>query len=355
MTDNVTPLTPAQIEEMKSGARNAVRNCMAVTAADRVLVLTDDETSGIGRVLYDAAVATGAQAALHRLEEYGPRPITALPDSLAEELRAFRPTVTYYAAASKPGELSFRMAFRVFVLDELHVRHAHMPGVTYRLMVEGMKADYQTISAVTHRVYDLVRVAHTIRVTTPDGTNLTAEFDPNLRWIPSAGIYSKAGQWGNLPEGETFTCPQTVNGAMVVHLLGDYFSGKYGVLKHAITIQIQDGRAVSVRSEGEDQSIAEELSAYLDSDPNGRRAGEFAIGTNVGLTALTDNLLQDEKIPGLHIAFGNPYPAETGAAWTSKVHVDVIATHCTILVDGRTLMRDGQFDYGLLGMVGPAS
>ncbi len=76
---------------------------------------------------------------------------------------------------------------------------------------------------------------------------------------------------------------------------------------------------------------------------NGRRAGEFAIGTNVSLSALSGNLLQDEKIPGLHIAFGDPYPAETGADWTSKVHVDAIATGCTIMVDGQALIRRGQF------------
>jgi hypothetical protein len=33
-----------------------------------------------------------------------------------------------------------------------------------------------------------------------------------------------------------------------------------------------------------------------------------------GLAALTENLLQDEKMPGLHVAFENPYPEFTGAA-----------------------------------------
>jgi leucyl aminopeptidase (aminopeptidase T) len=101
-------------------------------------------------------------------------------------------------------------------------------------------------------------------------------------------------------------------------------------------------------TKGAGRAIADELQAYLDSTPNGRRAGEFAIGTNVSLSALSGNLLQDEKIPGLHIAFGDPYPAETGARWTSKVHVDAIATDCTIMVDGQALMRDGQFVDGAI-------
>jgi leucyl aminopeptidase (aminopeptidase T) len=43
------------------------------------------------------------------------------------------------------------------------------------------------------------------------------------------------------------------------------------------------------------------------------RVGEFAIGTNIGVHDVIGNILQDEKIPGIHIAFGNPYGAHTGA------------------------------------------
>jgi len=48
-------------------------------------------------------------------------------------------------------------------------------------------------------------------------------------------------------------------------------------------------------------------------------------------------------MPGLHVAFGNPYPEFTGADWSAKIHVDVIPSECTIEVDGLIIMRDGQF------------
>jgi aminopeptidase len=200
-------------------------------------------------------------------------------------------------------------------------------------------------------VYDLVRKAATIHVTTPDGTDLTAEFDPGLKWIPSNGLYHQPGRWGNLPEGETFTCPANVNGRLVVHLLGDHFCDRYGILAHPVVIEIRDGYVKSVACE--EQAIADDLTAYLDSTEYGRRIGEFAIGTNIGLTGLAGNLLQDEKFPGVHVAFGDPYPGETGANWSSKVHVDVIPLHCTVSADDRVLMRDGQFDYTPLN-VNPA-
>jgi aminopeptidase len=48
-------------------------------------------------------------------------------------------------------------------------------------------------------------------------------------------------------------------------------------------------------------------------------------------------------MPGLHVAFGDPYPEHTGADWHAQTHVDVIPTCCTIEVDGRRIMRDGVF------------
>lgn len=338
----------SQIEAMRAGARIAVRTCMGVKPSDRVFVLTDRVTNAIGRLLSEEAAETGAQAVMYDLEHFGRRPMTEFQDNLRRELLQFRPTVTFYAAASQPGELPFRMALRVFLVQELKVRHGHMPGVTPQLMVEGMRADYKVVSALTRAVYDLGRETRTIHVTTPDGTDLTARISPQLRWVPSTGIYHEQGQWGNLPEGETFTCPETLDGTLVAHVLGDYFSEKYGVLESPVIFHLSGGRVAGVECRNPD--VAADITGYLDSAENGRRAGEFAIGTNIGLKKLTGNLLQDEKLPGIHVAFGNPYPHETGANWTANVHVDVIPINCTIEMDGQVIMRDGRFDYELLGV-----
>lgn len=344
-------LTLAQMESMRPGARAAARTCMGIGLADRTFVITDRLTHGIGRLLAEEASDAGSEVLIHDLEQYAERPILAFPDGLHRELLRFRPTVTFYAASSQPGEVTFRTALRTFLLNELKVRHAHMPGITAQLMREGMRTDYRAVAAVTTAVYDMARLAERITVNTPDGTALTAIIDPNLRWVPCTGIYHEAGQWGNLPEGETFTCPQRVDGTLVAHIIGDYFSEKYGVLAQPVIFEIQASRAVDVRSEN--RGLVAELVAYLDSADNGRRVGEFAIGTNIGLKRLSGNLLQDEKIPGIHVAFGNPYPHETGADWSAAVHVDVIPLNCTIDIDGQVIMQAGRFDYELLGISAP--
>ncbi|MEJ2448685.1 MAG: hypothetical protein P8Y37_12200, partial [Anaerolineales bacterium] len=121
----------------------------------------------------------------------------------------------------------------------------------------------------------------------------------------------------------------------------NYFSPKFGVLANPVTITVEDSHVSEVSCP--DQEIANELMAYLKSTANGQRAGEFAIGTNTAVKRLTGNLLQDEKIPGIHVAFGNPSSHKTGADWESDVHVDVVPVECTIRVDGKTIMEDGKF------------
>jgi leucyl aminopeptidase (aminopeptidase T) len=208
-------------------------------------------------------------------------------------------------------------------------------------MGEGMCADYDEVFTLTNKIYEIVRHAKKIHVTSEKGSDVTATFHPEWKWIPCHGRYTEQGKLGNLPEGEVFTAPATVDGVLVCDVLGDFFSEKYGVLKRPVTLTVKDGYITTVACE--DAAIEKDVRDYFFSTPNGNRAGEFAIGTLTSLKRLTGNLLQDEKMPGLHVAFGNPYPEFTGADWDAKIHVDVIPSRCTIEIDGREIMRDGQF------------
>lgn len=338
---DVEQLTPAEFEQrVQLGAENAVR-CMGVTEQDRVFIITDFARQNIARQVADAVLACHADVSVHFLEHYGTRPLTVFSADLRNDLISARPTVTFYIATAQPGEIAFRIPLLPFLAQELKVRHGHMIGIDETLMAVGMCADYDHVFSLTMRIFDLVRHAKTIHVTSAKGSDVTATFNPAWRWVPCHGMYHEQGAWGNLPEGEVYTAPASVDGVLVCDVLGDYFSARYGVLAEPVTITVKDGYITDVSSEN--SALARELRDYLFSVPNGNRAGEFAIGTLTSLKKLTGNLLQDEKMPGLHVAFGNPYPQFTGADWDATVHVDVIPTRCTIEVDGWIIMRDGQF------------
>jgi leucyl aminopeptidase (aminopeptidase T) len=150
-------------------------------------------------------------------------------------------------------------------------------------------------------------------------------------------------KWGNLPGGEVFTTPGEVNGTYVVDgVVGDYLCEKYPDLaRQPLTIQMRNNRITEVFSDN--KVLEEEFWAYTHTDENSHLVGEFAIGTNLELKHVIGQILQDEKFPGLHIAFGNPYGAHTGAEWYSSTHIDVVGTRFDIWVDGQQIMDKGRF------------
>jgi aminopeptidase len=217
-------------------------------------------------------------------------------------------------------------------------------------MLEGMRADFQEVDRISTLVWRMASGARQIRATNPAGTDILGHFSPNLKWLKTSGIISP-NKWGNLPGGETFTCPERVDGTFVIDgVVGDYLCEKYGDLGETpLTIVISDSRLVEAHSAN--KALEEEFWKYCHTDENSDRVGEFAIGTNIAVHDVIGNILQDEKIPGIHIAFGNPYGAHTGADWYSSTHIDVVGRKFDVWIDGRQIMHGGVF---LLDSLTPA-
>lgn len=328
-------------DDYSAGARNAVRACLGIHDGDRVAIIEDRGRADIARAIHDEAERAGAEVRSWVMEDVVERPATGFPTALAEEITAFGPTASFYIGEGLPGELAFRQPMRELLVGRLRCRHGHMIGITPEVMRDGMAGDYDAIYRTTRRVYDIVRNATSIEVRSPLGTDLRATFDPAWRWVSSDGRYREPGQWGNLPEGEVFTTPREVEGVLAGEEVGDHFAPRYGLLRSPVRLHVAKSRVTSV--ETDDATLGAELEEYLGQHPESNRAGEFAIGTNLGLTRIVGNFLQDEKFPGVHVAFGDPYGPETGADWDAPSHVDVLSTRTDVSVDGREIMRGGRF------------
>jgi len=328
------------VGSLGEGAGNAVEVCMAVRKGEHILIVTDRETLNVGRAISDAAekISKG-NVKLFVLEDYSERPAKELPKRILDTIPWAN--VTYYAAASKPGELAIRGPFIRTAIK--YARHAHMPSITVELMETGMCADYRKISDLTKKIDRAVKGRGNARVTSKSGTDLTIEFNPKWRWKVSDGLFPEKGMWGNLPDGEIYTAAQRANGRMVIDELGDWFSPKYGVISETpLNLDVTDSRIDFDSVMCENTKLQGEFLDYVKSDPNGNRLGEFAIGTNIFLKRLTGNLLQDEKFPSVHCAFGDPYPEETGADWAAKTHVDGIMLKCNLWIDGEQILDEGR-------------
>jgi leucyl aminopeptidase (aminopeptidase T) len=166
--------------------------------------------------------------------------------------------------------------------------------------------------------------------------------DPGLRWVKTSGLIERA-YWSNLPGGEVWTTPAAIDGVFVANgSVGDYLCPKYGDIEATpLTLEIENCTLRHAHCARRD--LLDDFLAYCRQAENGDRVGEFAIGTNIGITRMIGNLLQDEKVPGVHIAFGNPYGSQTGATWTCPTHIDAITRHCDVWAGGEQIMADGQF------------
>src|SRR5437016_260570 len=325
--------------ELIPGARNAVNVCLRVKPTEKVTIITDEATKEIAAALLSEVEALGAPYRAWVLEDLAPRPLSSLPPEILHDLESSQ--VSIFAVQAQTNELRSRMQMTE-VVNRRKIRHAHMVNINRQIMLEGMRADFQRVDRLSQKVVEMVRKASKIRATTAAGTDLTADLNPDYRWLKTSGIITPE-TWGNLPGGEIFTTPGEVNGTFVIDgVVGDYLCAKFGSLRESpLTIHMKGNRLTEAHSEN--RELEDDFWRYTHSEENSDRVGEFAIGTNIDLKDVIGQILQDEKYPGVHIAFGNPYGAHTGAEWDSATHIDVVGRKFNIWVDDEQIMRDGKF------------
>jgi aminopeptidase len=325
--------------EYAQGALNAVRVCLRVQPEEQVCVITDEATIEIAAAIVHELETLAAPYRAWVLEELAPRPLTDLPREILDDLETCQ--VSIFAVQAQTRELRSRIQMTE-VVNRKKIRHAHMVNINRQIMLEGMRADFEKVDRLSAKVIAMVRKAQRVRATTAAGTDLTADLNPNYKWLKTSGIISPE-KWGNLPGGEIFTTPGEVNGTFVIDgVVGDYLCAKFGSLQeNPLTVRMKGNRLTEAHSEN--RELENDFWKYTHTDENSDRVGEFAIGTNIDLKEVIGQILQDEKYPGVHIAFGNPYGAHTGADWDSTTHIDVVGRKFNIWVDDEQIMREGKF------------
>ena len=190
---------------------------------------------------------------------------------------------------------------------------------------------WQHFSARQQKIVEWLKGKEQLRVVGPE-TNLSLSIKGRT-FVNCDGHY-------NMPDGEIFTGPveDSVNGNV-------YFSypAIYGGREvTGVRLWFEEGKVIKATAEkGEDF-----LLKTIDTDEGARRVGEFAIGTNEGITRFTRQILFDEKINGsFHMALGMGFP-ETGSKNESGLHWDMVCdlrSGGEIWVDDELLYKNGKF------------
>jgi aminopeptidase len=189
---------------------------------------------------------------------------------------------------------------------------------------------WRAVSREQQRIADWLAGKRHVHVEAP-GTDLAMSIE-GRNFVNSDGKR-------NFPSGEVFTSP--VEDSVQGHIAFSYPASYNGRSVQGVKLQFENGIVSAYSAEtGEDF-----LKAMLDLDEGSRKLGEFAIGTNTGVTRITRNVLFDEKIAGtIHCALGNAYP-NAGGTNKSALHWDIVTDmhQGRILVDGETLYENGNF------------
>ena len=308
------------LDLMKSATVAAKEN-LAVKPGEEVVVVVDNAHKKFGEVFAYVCKEIGANITMIEIEETG-RHGAEPPKPVAAALKAcdvfFMPT-TY--------SLSHTVARKQ--ANEAGARGATLPGITEEIFRGPMQVNLKELYDITHRVERAMQGATQVRVTTPNGTDVTFSLEGRPP-IPDDGDFTEPGKFGNLPAGEVFFAPLegTMNGTLVIDSLGK-------IITEPSKVIMKDGRLVEAYGQ------AEKLVEMLDAtDENARNIAEFGIGTNP-MAKVIGNILEDEKVLGtVHFAWGNN--TSFGGLNKSGIHIDGIFFKPTIEVDGKIIMKDGK-------------
>lgn len=311
--------------ELREPAETAVLQCTELTADESCVIVTDDERRAIGDALYEVAAETTDDAVIARYPpgaQHGEEP----PSPVAEAMRAadvvLAPTtksITHTRARTEATDAGTRVIT--------------MPGITEEIFVEGVTADYARIKEVSDAVHEQVVDAREIRVTSPEGTDVTVR-PGDRKWLKDMGLVPKPGYLSNLPAGEVFVSPVSADGEVVV----DGSMAPHGLLTDGtVSFSVTDGFVTDIADERLREAVEDAASEVGEAAYN---LAEFGIGTNLGVRELMGSILLDEKAGGtVHFAIGDD--SGIGGDTEAPIHLDGVLRNPTVYADGTEIDLPG--------------
>ena len=219
-------------------------------------------------------------------------------------------------------------------------RIASMPMFLAEMFYPGgpMAADYHKMEEETEKIAGLMTESKEAIVTSPGGTDMKFSVEGREGGV-DAGIFTERGAWGNLPSGEAYCAPVEGTGGGELVVETDWYPG----LKENMTLVFKRGNVVEIIGGGK---VGDEFRRLLAFDRgeepyiSRRNLSELGVGTNPNAKR-PDNILESEKIKGtVHLAIGDS--SHIGGKVSADLHQDFIIPRPTLVLDGKTVMKDGK-------------
>lgn len=346
--------------------------CMHIREGEDFAIVGDNSTASIMTALEASAKDVGANAKFYNVSDesrYGKRPFTDIPKEIADVVEAAG--VTFFAvekiATDEVDELpTFRR--KISPLAKKNGRYGFLPGLTEAVLMKAFGVDYDAVKEFTLRAGERFKKIKRAAVSTQKGTYVEVEFDDRadddpekrFKWMLSTGEIENKGDYANVIPAYLTTHPASLKGIWVVDAVyqpltawDKYKENPRSLLakmgKQPISLRIEDVDGVSRITEVE--CADPEIQAFarkkiFETDENSDRIGEFAVGTNTGVTSLSGVNILDECVGGIaRIGHGYGYPATGGNYYKSDIHADALVRGTTLMDLGtdEILVLNGKF------------
>jgi aminopeptidase len=313
---------------------------MNIRSGERVLLITDEPMSVMQRQLTQRIAEVGPSELWSYIVPDAVRPLPHYPQQLYKLARE-GDVVLIFEHRRNPEVETPRALEMVQAVEKGQARFASGPMINEDILEHELSADYRAIADLTNRLGDRLDGRSRARVTTPLGTDLELAIG-GREIMRDTGMFHTPRAHGNLPAGECYVAP-VENRTTGVFVVDKSFPGI--LIDEPIRLTVEKGRVVDIQGGRE----AEQLRAIL-ADGEKKRHGkgsrvvcELGIGTNPN-ARLQGNVLTDEKVMGtVHIALGHNALAAYGGKNRAPLHLDGVIGDPTLVVDGDTLIRDGEY------------
>ena len=320
--------------ELIEAAKVVIDKCLNVKPGENVAIVTDSMQSWrIAEALAMATNLAGAEYVLlcikPRKSMYGPPEVTNPPKPIGGALKDAD-------AAYLIGTTGLIWTDAVQEALKNGCRMLTSPGISEDNFVRCIMIDYEEVWKTTQRVQAFLAPGRKVKVTSPQGSNLTFEIGYRP-WFERTGIVSKPGQFDYLPTGLPGGGLKegTANGVLVI----DGAFSRVGVLREPILLTVRDGRIV--KSEGGFEE--REFRALMDMfhDPNMYNLASVNTGTNPN-AKFTGVPNEDERVMGM-VCFllGDNYRNYKG---NNPACMYLVATLTTprVEIDGTVILEGGK-------------
>lgn len=333
----VRPLPVFPFHELRRAAWNLARGNVR-PGEDVLVVASSDQEPALVDALVAAADAAGAGTATAA--------VIACPADMAD----YRHPAPVIAAAERAGltivatSIRFPRAYddlsrALFAAGRRQVLINNAPLEDF---VRGAAlADPEDLLARTRRLAGAVSAAQTVRVRSPNGTDLTVRVCRPC--LPLTGFAEEDTGFGSFPSGEAMLSPEegSAEGVFVADAFGQvvYLAGagpQLGLLEDPVRLEFAAGRLVGLSG----GAAGRRLEAVLDAaDGNVRLLAELGLGTNPHARPV-GHVENKFRLGTAHIALGDNHligwraARIYGGAIKSNRHIDLVSDNVGIEIDG---------------------